>query len=318
MRSTLFSSLLLLLSSSNPDLSQLHTSLLSSTVFPTMSMHSLLLTIVYLLLPSPANSQIGIMTQDLSTIAAYSKQLPCAQSCFMFGKSCPVDRLGRELGCEVDSNCSPRGSQAKNDCYCRADLQQPAQAFLTSCIQSSCSVGDASIDAATAGSIYSQYCAEKGYVTTGVVPAIVEATLTASDGSVHTTTRTRTSTPGPTSGSGKTSENTTSSESTGMSIETIIGIIVGSLAGLAFLAFATMIILKICRPCLKRKPTFDQHHLPLVDNKAVYPMHAYNEPYYPSPRMEDDIRPDDSCSVVGGLARPAPTLISEGGMPRRW
>jgi hypothetical protein len=281
-----------------------------------MSMHSFLLSIVCLLLPSPGYSQIGVMTQDLSTIAAYSKQLPCAQSCFMFGKSCPVDLLGRELGCEPEYTCSTRGWQAKNDCYCRADLQQPAQAFLTSCIQSSCRVGDASIDAATAGSIYSQYCAEKGYVAAGAVPAIVEATLTASDGSVHTSTRTNT--PYPTSGSVKAPNDTTSSKSTGLPLETIIGIVVGSLAGLAFLAFAIKIFLNLCGPCLHRKPTYDQHQLPLVDNKAIYPMHAYNEPYYPSPRMEDDIRPEDSCSVVGGLARPAPTLISEGGMPRRW
>jgi hypothetical protein len=282
-----------------------------------MSMHSLPIQIVFLMFSSYAYSQIGIMTQDISTIAAYSKQLPCAQSCFMFGKSCPVDLLGRELGCEPEYTCSTQGWQAKNDCYCRADLQQPAQAFLTSCIQSSCSVGDASIDASTAGSIYSQYCAEKGYVAAGAVPAIVEATVTASDGSIHTTTRTNT--PGPTAGSGKTSDNTSSSpKSTGLSLETIIGIVVGSLAGLAFLAFAIKILYNLCRPRLNRKPKYDQHHLPRVDKKAVYPMHTYNEPYYPSPRMEDDIRPDDSCSVVGGLTRPAPTLISEGGLPRRW
>jgi hypothetical protein len=287
----------------------------SQFTISTMPIHSLVLSLLFLWVPV-AHSQIGTVTQDISTIAAYSKQLPCAQSCFMYGRSCPLDVLGRKLGCDPEWSCSTRGWQAKNDCYCRADLQQPAQQWLTSCIQSSCSVGDASIDASTAGSIYSQYCAEKGYIA-GAVPANVEATITASDGSVHTSTRTLTS--GPTAGSGTNSNTTTPSpKSNGLPLETIIGIVVGSLAALAFLVFAIKIFYNMCRPCFKRKPTYDQHHLPLVDNKAIYPMHTYNEPYCPSPRMEDDLGPDDSFSVAGGLARPAPTLVSDGGPPRRW
>ncbi|KAF1915646.1 hypothetical protein BDU57DRAFT_452785 [Ampelomyces quisqualis] len=244
----------------------------------------------------------------------------------MSGRSCPVDVLGRELGCDVVQGCSTRNWQAKNDCYCRPDLQQPAHQWLTSCIQSSCSVGDAAIDASTAGSIYAQYCAGKGYPS-GPLPATVQATVTAADGSVHTSTRvfvaptgSSTGASGTGLGSGTGSSTTaSSSKSNSLSLTTIIGIVVGILAGLAFLAVAIKVFLNFCGPCMKRKPATIQHTLPLNDTKApIYPAHPYQELYYPSPRMDEDLRPDDSFSVAGGLAQPAPTLISDGGPPRRW
>lgn len=108
-------------------------------------------------LPLMVHAQFGTMTQDIATMGGYSSQLPCAQSCFKMGSSCPIDVLARKLGCEANE-CSSRGWQAKNDCYCRPDLQKPAHDWLTSCIQSSCSVGNADLDASTAGSIYARYC----------------------------------------------------------------------------------------------------------------------------------------------------------------
>jgi hypothetical protein len=102
-------------------------------------------------------------------------------------------------------------------------------------------------------------------------------------------------------------------------LTTIIGIVVGSIAGLACLAVAIKVFANSCGPCFRRKPAPVPPTLPLNDAKApIYPAHPYHEPYYPSPRMEDDLRPDDSFSVAGGLAQPAPTLVSEGGPPRRW
>ncbi|OAL02811.1 hypothetical protein IQ06DRAFT_345800 [Phaeosphaeriaceae sp. SRC1lsM3a] len=238
------------------------------------------------------------------------------------GNSCPIDVLARKLGCEANE-CSSRGWQAKNDCYCRPDLQKPAHDWLTSCIQSSCSVGNADLDASTAGSIYARYCGEKGYPS-GPLPATVAATVTASDGSVHTSTRVFDAPTGKsTSGSGPSTPGSpsSSSSSNSLSLTTIIGIVVGSLAALAFLAIAVKVFWNFCGPCFKRKSLAQQQHqLPFVDNKgAIYPMHPYKgEAYYASPRMEDDLRPDDSFSVAGGLAQPAPTLISDGGPPRGW
>jgi hypothetical protein len=287
--------------------------------FYTMSKLSLVLHTVLLLLPLPVHSQIGTMTQDISTNPAYSRQLPCAQSCFMYGVSCPFDNLGKQLGCEVQNSCNTRGWQAKNDCYCRPDLQQPAHQWLTSCIQSACSVGDAAIDASTAGSIYARYCAEKGYPS-GPLPATVQATLTASDGTVSTSTRVFNAAPAATSGTGS-GTTSSSSKSSSLPLTTIIGIVAGGLAGLVLLSIATKVLMNLCGYNKPRKPAAypQQQQVPVSDTKgAVYPMHPYNEPYYPPPRIEDDIRPDDSFSVAGGLAQPAPTLASHGGSARRW
>jgi len=288
-----------------------------------MSATHLFLPAFLLLLPGPAFAQVGTMGQDLSTMVGYYQQLPCAQSCFMFGKSCPVDALGRELGCDPKNSCNSRGWEAKNDCYCRPDYQKPAQQYLTSCINSGCSVGNAAIDAATAGSMYNQYCQEKGYTAADPLPATVEATITAADGSLHTSTKIFTSgATGSSTGSGSGSDASSSKPNT-LSLSTIIGIAVGSLAGLAFLCIAIKTFMNFCGPCIKRQPAQPQHQLPFADNSknqgVVYPMQPYNqEGYYPSPRMEDELKPDDSLSVVGGFARPAPTLVSDGGPGRRW
>jgi hypothetical protein len=285
-----------------------------------MSAPGFILTIILLLLPCALHAQVGTLPQDVATIAAYSQQLPCAQSCFMATGFCPKDTLGKELGCQPNNNCNTRGWEAKNDCYCRPDRQAPAQQWLTSCINSACSVGNAAIDASTAGSIYNQYCQEKGYPA-GPLPATVQATITAADGSLHTSTKVFSSASTGT-GTGSTSDSGTSassSKSNSLPLETIIGIVVGSLAGLAFLTIVIKFLRNSCSPCFQRKPAPIQHQLPYADNKtATYPMQPYyQEGYYPSPRVEDELRPDDSLSVVGGFARPAPTLISNG-PPRGW
>ncbi|KAH8727729.1 hypothetical protein GQ44DRAFT_702883 [Phaeosphaeriaceae sp. PMI808] len=58
-----------------------------------------------------------------------------------------------------------------------------------------------------------------------------------------------------------------------------------------------------------------------MNQQAHYPAHVYQESYYPSPspRMDQELRPDDSLSVVGlgGPAMPAPTLFSLGAQPQR-
>jgi hypothetical protein len=285
-----------------------------------MSPPGSILPIILLLFPHAIHAQVGTLGQDLTTIAAYSQQLPCAQSCFMRTGFCPQDTLGQELGCQIPNNCNSRGWEAKNDCYCRSDRQATAQQWLSSCINSACTVGDAAIDASTAGSIYNQYCQAKGY-TAGPLPATVQATITAADGSVHTSTKVLNSDPtaiGTGSAPGS-DASASSSKSNSLPLTTIIGIVVGSLAGLAFLTVIIKFLKNSFCPCFQRKPAPAPPQLPYADNKAAtYPMQPYyQEGYYPSPRIEDELRPDDSLSVVGGFARPAPTLVSNG-PPRGW
>ena len=116
-------------------------------------------------------AQDGNITQDISTIQDYSLQQQCVQTCFQMSNDfCPMDLLGIALGC-ASMGCATKGWQAKNDCYCRLDLQQPAQDYLDGCISKSCTVGDPSVAAGSAGSIYRRYCEEKGYDTTAPVSA---------------------------------------------------------------------------------------------------------------------------------------------------
>jgi hypothetical protein len=53
---------------------------------------------------------------------------------------------------------------AKDDCFCRSDLQTVAQNYLSTCVLSHCTVGDSSIDMSSAVSIYNSYCSAKGFV----------------------------------------------------------------------------------------------------------------------------------------------------------
>lgn len=72
------------------------------------------------------------------------------------------DAIGRTIGC-LDSSC--REQVSPNYCYCRCDGQSVAESYLTSCVKARCTAGDPSIDISSAGSIYSDYCTPKGYIS---------------------------------------------------------------------------------------------------------------------------------------------------------
>lgn len=258
------------------------------------SLHLLTSTIILQLV----YAQVGTITQDIIALSAFPFQKPCAQSCFVVTGYCPYDVLGSKIGCKSQTNCADSNWQATNDCYCRTDLQAPAQVYLTSCVERYCTVGDSRIDASTAGSIYADYCAQKGYSL--AAPATVQATTTAGAG-VKTGTGTAAggaATPTNTSAS----DSQTSSSSSGqLSLTTIIGIVIGSVIGLAFLVFALKIVFRwFACGVGGRKP-----HQP----QPVYPVNLYPEPYYPH-KTDSEVTPDDSISMVSGLPRPAPTLVS--------
>lgn len=256
------------------------------------------------LLVQLTHSQVGSITEDIYTLSAFPLQKPCAQSCFVVTGFCPNDVLGSEIGCKVRTNCDDSNWQATNDCYCRTDLQQPAQDYLTSCIEEWCTVGDAEIDASSAGSIYAQYCAEKGY-SPATEPATVQATTTGPGAS--TTTVGGGVGGGPTASS--TSDSQGSSSGSGkLSTTTIIGIVVGGLAVLTFLAVTLKRVFKSLGHREGRKGQY-QRQPPPIHQQPVYPMNLYPEPYYQQ-KAESEVTPDDSVSMVSGMPRPAPTLVS--------
>jgi hypothetical protein len=233
-----------------------------------------------------AQAGIGTITQDLSTMEAFSLQAQCAQGCFQFSLGvCPMDLLGINLGCAV-MGCSTRGWQAKNDCYCRTDYQSPAQDYLEGCISSSCSVGDLSAAAASAGSIYLQYCEGKGYDI--AAPASAEATTTdATKPPKATSTRT-----GPTAASTGNTENPTSASNdhAGISTTTIVGIVIGGVAALILLAIAVFLLRRHkVRPSKLTSKNLDHHDEHVqevqpsdsVSNNGLQPSHPPHRPLPP-------------------------------------
>ncbi|KAF2676621.1 hypothetical protein K458DRAFT_396784 [Lentithecium fluviatile CBS 122367] len=152
--------------------------------------HHLLTTLILIISTTTTNAQTNTNAQDITTVAAYPLQKSCARTCFVRIGSCWDDILGREIGC-APVVCTSVGWQAPNDCYCRPDLQQAAQEHLTSCIRDACTVGDAGVDVSSAGSIYSQYCAEKGFTAAAATtPSSASATVTGSGGAGATSTST--------------------------------------------------------------------------------------------------------------------------------
>ncbi|PMD38761.1 hypothetical protein L207DRAFT_530231 [Hyaloscypha variabilis F] len=152
------------------------------------------------------------LPQTIFSLPVFSSQKPCAQACFTTGPLgyCFEDMVGDALGCVTDNACG-LGSKAlaPNDCYCRTDLQSVAESFLTSCVQSSCTVGDSSIDISSAGSIYLEYCSSQGFpinVPASTTQEIPQATTTVASPSLQQTSPTNS---GVSSAPGSSSSSTT-------------------------------------------------------------------------------------------------------------
>jgi hypothetical protein len=93
---------------------------------------------------------------------------------------------------------------------------------------------------------------------------------------------------------------------------------VSSLAGLFFLSLAMWTFWKLFAPCFRKKPIPSQYQLPSIDHKPVYPTYADQQHFYPSPGPTSEVGPSDSVSMAGGIAQPAPTLVSDIRYPARW
>lgn len=131
-----------------------------------------------LLLSVSARAQTAY--QSIYTVDAFAAQPTCVQNCFTAGYpniDCYTDVLGSFLGCP-NAPCATAFA-AVDSCYCRGDLQAAANELLGLCINELCSVGDNSVNLATAVSIYSDYCQERGFPA---APASTTGTTTKAKG----------------------------------------------------------------------------------------------------------------------------------------
>lgn len=121
-----------------------------SVLFPPIMLHSLagfLLTATSLI-----HHALGA-TVSLDDSGTFQAQRPCAQRCYSGGVGDSF-RVLQEIGCE-----SLPGS---NDCYCRADLQDQAQAYISSCVWSACASKTQDLNIAT--QLYIDYCTSNGFL----------------------------------------------------------------------------------------------------------------------------------------------------------
>lgn len=255
------------------------------------------------------SAQVETLPQDITTVPAYALQKECALSCIVDGGFCPHDVLGEAIGCATWADCKG-GGWAKNACYCRPDLQGPAQVFITSCISSNCDVGDVAIDASSAGSMYAQYCKDKGYEPPKG-PATVRATVTTGNAGAQiksTGAALGEPTATPSNSSGTASSNK-------LSIGTIIGIVAGGLVAFVCIVVGIKMLVKCIREPRPPKPlAYAQQPPPPSYVPPTWPTKTFAGQYiHPAP-PESEVTPDDSRSVVSGTAPAfapmAPTLIS--------
>lgn len=260
--------------------------------------------LLLLLLSVSAQSQVGTVTQDITTLQDFTLQKQCAQSCFiMSNEYCPMDLLGIGIDCATLACGDTKKWKAKNDCYCRLDSQQPARDYLDGCIEKSCSGGDHSVDLSMAESIYLRYCEEKGYSVS--TPAPNEAVTT---GSARTT---RISPGGGTSApTGQTTSQPIdkTSSSSGLSMAAIIGIAVAGLAGLILIG----VCIWFCRP----RRSSGSHEVPYNQLPPVAPIYPPQQllqrTEWNGLSSDSEITPNDSASQVG-MHRPPPlppTVVS--------
>lgn len=288
-------------------------------------LNAMIFTFVMTLLSSLShaqNTELGTKIQDITTYAAFSQQKSCAQSCFIYGAgSCWEDVLGVQIGC-AQKMCQPKSGLARNDCYCSAGLMKPAQEQLSNCVSSKCSVGDVSVDISIATNLYARYCNEKNYFAGEPVRVSASPTgrSTTNTRTISSSTPTGNSVSGSDTGSGSTTSSIPNSPNpnSSLSVGTIIGIVVGSCAGLAFIAAAMWMFWKLFRSCRGERGFPQQNYPPPVQQTPVYPKMPEQQQWYPSPGPASEVGPSDSVSMVGGMARPAPTLVSDMRSQGRW
>ncbi len=95
---------------------------------------------------SSSTSSSTLATLSITSYLPYAAQRACVQDCLYDGS----DWVGSYIGC---------GSPYYDLCYCNANFGASATDYLSSCVSSVCSGG---LDAPTAVSIYTAYCAGAG------------------------------------------------------------------------------------------------------------------------------------------------------------
>jgi hypothetical protein len=178
--------------------------------------------------------------QSIYTVDAFAAQPICVQNCFTAGYDnihCYTDVLGSFLGCP-NTPCATAFA-AIDSCYCRGDLQSAATELLGLCINELCSVGDNSVNLATAVSMYSNYCQERGF---SAAPASATAATTKQSKSSAVTSTITGALPGanPTSPGPESTSSTTPSPtaSAGNNTVVVVSACVGTLLVVAILAVA--------------------------------------------------------------------------------
>lgn len=255
--------------------------------------------------------------QQIFTLDAFSLQQTCVQSCFTYDLSgCTTDLVGSAIGCSINS-CTLATGQfgALDSCYCRSDLQVAAESWLAACIKKSCTVGDTSANAASATSIYLDYCGSKGYATTPAEnsdPNTTPASGGGDDPATSTSANPGTgSTAGPPSnptGSTNTGDpppNNSSSSSSSKTTYIALGVIAG-LLGLT-LCVAFVFIRKYRRS--RRWPRLNPHPSPappaLAPSMQIGPYLSRRQQQYPPPTssahpLRSDLSSNLSSSSVRG------------------
>ena len=91
---------------------------------------------------------------------AYKQQRNCAAGCFV-----KFNDVGYPIAMEI--SCPT--FRVQNDCFCRPDLQQEANLYISSCVNRGCSQNAHDISLAT--KIYDDYCTGNGYTRQAEVTA---------------------------------------------------------------------------------------------------------------------------------------------------
>ncbi|KAH8650501.1 hypothetical protein BGZ60DRAFT_534162 [Tricladium varicosporioides] len=123
----------------------------------------LLACFLFTLLGTVFSQSVSITDQS-----AFSSQRSCARGCVGSSVSGPLF-LASKLSCAQPYD---------NSCFCRSDLQQKAQSYLQSCVNSACTN---SLDASSAVAVYDAYCTSAGFVkaavTTGTQSSFTTSTV---------------------------------------------------------------------------------------------------------------------------------------------
>ncbi|KAK5631501.1 hypothetical protein RRF57_007215 [Xylaria bambusicola] len=93
----------------------------------------------------------------ITRLPVFSSQRPCAQQCFDGGIGGVFTAAG---ALAYGIHCEYRNPQ--NECVCRPDLQDQAEAYLQNCVDNECNAN--SLDTNSAISIYDEYCTSAGYI----------------------------------------------------------------------------------------------------------------------------------------------------------